>query len=153
LAEPIRLRKILDGFSAVAKPLVGKQLVPLWRSDPTALHHLLVIAYAKGGGSIGTFDEWFWPLVEDDEFHPDLIIIAADQSGQPVGLAQCWTSGFLKDLVVHPDWRDKGLGSFLLHRAFAVNQARGLTHMDLKVLADNHRAQRFYARHGMVEVG
>lgn len=109
--------------------------------------------YAGGGGSVGDFNAWFWPLVEDSEFDPSLVLIAADLEGLPLGLAQSWTGGFLKDLVVAPGARRQGVGSFLLEATFDAFCTRGLRHVDLKVEAANQVARRFYARHGMVEVG
>ena len=146
------MRKRLDKLEPLQPLPDGTRMLPLWKTNPIALHQLLVTSYANGGGSVGDFDSWFWPLVEDEEFHPDLVLVAADDAGTPIGLAQCWTSGFLKDLVVHPSWRDRRVGSVLLQQAFHVLEGKGLQHMDLKVLADNIAAQRFYARHGMVGV-
>ena len=101
---------------------------------------------------MGDFDQWWPALVEDNEFDPALVLIAADPDGQPLGLAQCWTSGFLKDLAVAPEARNQRVGSWLLDRVFNAFAARGLPHVDLKVEPDNISAQRFYARYGMVAV-
>lgn len=148
----IRMRKMLDGPLAAPTAPSGISLQPFPKSDPLRLHGLLVSAYAKGGGSVSDFDHWFEPLVTDAEFDPELMLIAVDATEKPIGLAHCWTSGFLKDLVVHPDYRKRQIGSWLLHQAFATIKMRGLSQLDLKVLADNVAARRFYARHGMVEV-
>lgn len=112
------------------------------------LHDLVRTAYATGGGAVGDFDSWWWPLVEDEEFDPALVI-AATANGQLAGLIQCWTSSFVKDLVVAPQYRDRGLGAYLLYAAFAEFQRRGMPHVDLKVEASNLAARRFYRRHGM----
>jgi ribosomal protein S18 acetylase RimI-like enzyme len=151
LGDHIRLRRVLDGPIARTPLPSGVALLPLFETRPNELHALLRAAYATGGGSVGSFDEWWWPLVEDEEFHPDLVATAAVE-GRPVGLVQCWTSGFIKDIVVAPDWRNRSLGSGLLTHAFAVFAARGAPHVDLKVEAENFAAQRFYQRHGMVAV-
>jgi len=135
-----------------SSPPDGFVILPLWQTRPAALHALLRTAYADGGGSVPDFDDWWWPLVEDREFDPALLIVAAHPTGQPAGLIQCWTSAFVKDLVVAPDARNRGLGSWLLQHAFAIFAARGASHVDLKVQAGNSGARRFYARHGMVEV-
>ncbi|MDB5623519.1 MAG: hypothetical protein JWR39_2082 [Devosia sp.] len=119
---------------------------------PRQLHDLLLLTYRDGGGSVAPFEAWWTALVEDEEFDPDLVIIAADAGNQPVGLAQCWTGGFVKDLTVAPDWRNRGLGAALLRTAFRAFACRGLPSVDLKVEADNTAAQRFYRRLGMVEV-
>lgn len=148
----IRMRKRLGALDPLPQAPPGISLLPFAKSDPLSLHAVLQQGYATGGGTVGDFYSWFEPLVTDDEFDPNLVLIAVDDAGKPLGLAQCWTSGFLKDLVVLPKHRDRKIGSWLLHQTFAANGARGHAHMDLKVLADNDGARRFYARHGMVEV-
>src|SRR5690606_3218083 len=90
---------------------------PLWQVSPLALHALLRDTYARGGGTVPPFAEWFFPLVEDEEFDPALVIPLA-AGAQPVGLVQCWTSGFIKDLVVTPSMQGRGLGTFLLQATF-----------------------------------
>jgi ribosomal protein S18 acetylase RimI-like enzyme len=149
---PIRMRKALDTIDRALHAPPGIHLQPMWQADPVRLHRLLQLAYANGGGKVGDFDAWFWPLVEDEEFDPSLVLIAADDAGEPLGLAQCWTSGFLKDLVVHPDHRNRRIGAWLLHQAVAAIRQRGLHYLDLKVEAGNSAARRFYSRHGMVEI-
>ncbi|QQR40128.1 GNAT family N-acetyltransferase [Devosia rhizoryzae] len=152
MSSPIRMRKVLDRLEPVPPAPHGISLLPFSRSDSLSLHALLQQGYATGGGSVGKFESWFEPLISDEEFDPDLVLIAVDEQDRPLGLAQCWTSGFLKDLVVLPEYRDRQIGTWLLHTAFAAIRARGLAQLDLKVLADNVAARRFYARHGMVEV-
>jgi len=151
MADHLRLRKLLDAPITVLPVPTGVTIVPLWQARPIELHALLRAAYATGGGTIGSFDDWWWPLVEDEEFDPALVITAM-ANGEPVGLIQCWTSSFVKDLVVAPTWRDQGLGAVLLNSAFDRLSQRGNTHVDLKVEGSNLSAQRFYRRHGMVEV-
>lgn len=149
--DHIRLRKRLNDPSA-ARPLPeGVRLVALSKTSPTALHALLQAGYAAGGGYVPAFETWWQSLVEDDEFDPHLVIVAA-VGDEPVGVAQCWTSGFVKDLVVAPAWRDRGLGAALLTEAFSRFATRGAPNVDLKVEADNVKALRFYRRLGMVEV-
>lgn len=152
MTSAIRMRKVLESLAPMPPTPSGISLLPFAKSDPIGLHAVLQQAYATGGGSVGTFDSWFEPLVTDEEFDPNLVLIAADDEGKAVGLAQCWNSGFLKDLVVLPEQRDRQIGSWLLHHAFAATKSRGLAQLDLKVLADNAAARRFYARHGMIEV-
>lgn len=151
MGDNIRLRRLLDAPLDLPAPPAGIVPSPLWQTEPTALHALLQKAYASGGGSVPDFDAWWWPLVEDEEFDPALVITAS-AGPEPVGLVQCWTSGFIKDLVVTPQWRNQGLGTYLLHAAFAEFRRRGAPHIDLKVEATNLGAQRFYRRHGMMDV-
>ena len=146
-----RLRKNLD--EPVHAPVwpVGVHLTPLASADPQALHALLVTAYANGFGEVADYGAWWANLNADEEFDPSLVLIATD-AGMPVGLAQSWTSGFVKDLVVSPGHRGKGLGAALLWQTFALFKARGATQVDLKVDQNNADAQRLYVRVGMLEV-
>ncbi|MGV3575783.1 MAG: GNAT family N-acetyltransferase [Devosia sp.] len=151
MSDYIRLRKLLVAPVSAPTLPAGASVTPLYQARPIELHALLRTSYATGGGNVGDFDSWWWPLVEDEEFDPALVIIAMAE-GEPVGLIQCWTSSFVKDLVVAPQWRDRGLGAYLLHAAFTEFHRRGASLVDLKVEASNLAAQRFYRRHGMVEV-
>ncbi len=151
MADHIRLRRLLDAPVALPALPKGVTITPPWQAKPVELHALLHAAYADGGGSVPDFDQWWWPLVEDEEFDPAPVIIAT-ADGQPAGLVQCWTSNFIKDIVVAPAWRDRGLGAYLLNAAFAQFHHRGARHVDLKVEATNTAAQRFYQRHGMLPV-
>lgn len=151
MVEALRLRKHLDQTIIVPPLPAGIIMLPLWQARPIALHALLERTYAFGGGSVPGFEDWFFPLVEDDEFDRALMIVLA-AGDEPLGLIQCWSSGFIKDLVVSPEAQGEGLGGWLLQAAFAEFQQRGFSHVDLKVEGSNLKAQRFYARHGMVAV-
>ena len=128
----------------------GTALLPLASVDPRLLHAILSEAYATGFGEVSPFDEWWPALTGDPDFDPDLLLIAATDDAQPIGLIQCWTSGFIKDLAVRPDWRGKGIASALLLTAFGRFRARGIAYVDLKVRANNVAAIALYRRLGMV---
>jgi ribosomal protein S18 acetylase RimI-like enzyme len=151
MSQIVRLRKHLA--EPVASPAwpADCQRIPLGQTDPDALHAILDDAYANGFGSVPPFEDWWRNLTADTEFDPALVFIAADASGQPIGVAQCWTVGFVKDLAVVPAWRGKGVGDALLGEIFAVFQRRGLRHVDLKVVAANASAIGLYRRAGMIE--
>ena len=147
-----RLRKDLS--APLAPPVLpdGVRLVPLAMVRPPALHALLVAAYANGGGTVADFQTWWTRLVEDTEFDSALVFIAVDPADHPVALCQCWSGGFIKDLVVAGPWRGRGLAEAMLLTAFGTLKARGIPHVDLKVETQNAGAQRLYARVGMVEI-
>jgi ribosomal protein S18 acetylase RimI-like enzyme len=116
-------------------------------------HALLAAAYAGGGGYVEPFPIWWQSLSGDSEYDPALCLIAVDQGDEIVGLAQCWTSAFVKDLAVAPLLRRRGLGSALLLEAFLTLQRRGAAFVDLKVEANNPSgALRLYRSHGMREI-
>jgi ribosomal protein S18 acetylase RimI-like enzyme len=150
----LRLRRSLAG--PVPKPgwPAGVRPVP-FEADRHAqkVHGLLVEAYAQGGGYVEPFAIW-WPSLRDDsEYDPALAFIAADERDGIVGVAQCWTSAFVKDLAVAPAWRRRGLGSALLHEASRALRERAAPAIALKVDADNPSgALRLYRSLGFEEV-
>lgn len=151
MTEIRRLRKHLSGPLAQPALPTGIALTPVAEADPAALHALLEAAYTNGFGSVPALDVW-WPTVTaDSEYDEGLFLVATDTTGQPVGLCLCWTSGFIKDIAVAADLRGKGIGEALLHAAFRACKARGLDHVDLKVIAENTPALRLYHRLGMVQ--
>jgi ribosomal protein S18 acetylase RimI-like enzyme len=66
-----------------------------------------------------------------------------------VAVAQCWTSAFIRNLVVHPRAQRRGLGIALLDRAFEAFADRREGHVDLKVMESNRTARHLYERAGM----
>lgn len=107
-------------------------------------HALLETAYASGGGRVPDFENWWTALSSDAEYAPDLCFPVRDRGGQLAAFAQCWTSGFVKDFAVHPDWQRRGIGRALLLHVFQVFRMRGAIAVSLKVEADNARALQFY---------
>lgn len=152
MTDSLRLRKHLFEHYAPSAWPDGKRLLPLSEVDPQALHEILAAAYANGFGSVPPFEPWWTDLTADSEFDPALVFIAADNDLRPIGVAQCWTSGFVKDIAVVSQWRGQGIGEALLHEAFRTFHQRGLAQVDLKVMAGNASALALYRRLGMVEV-
>jgi ribosomal protein S18 acetylase RimI-like enzyme len=153
MAGTLRMRRHLEGNvpSSASWP-DGTRLAALSEVDPRALHAILADAYANGFGAVAAFAEWWASVETDEEFDPALVLVAVDPKGSPIGLALCWTSGFIKDLAVVPAWRGKGIGEALLQEVFAAFRARGLPQVDLKVVAANAPALGLYRRAGMAEV-
>ncbi|MDT3311856.1 GNAT family N-acetyltransferase [Pseudomonas sp. rhizo66] len=114
-------------------------------------HDLMQLGYREGGGRVPALDVWQRQFESDPEYDPSLCLIARDAEGV-VGVAQCWTSAYIKNLVVHPRMQGRGLGRALLLNAFKVFQQRREGFVDLKVLEDNRRAQRLYESAGMYVV-
>jgi ribosomal protein S18 acetylase RimI-like enzyme len=111
-------------------------------------HALLKRAYADGFGSVPQdFDDWWATTRHDSEFDPALCLCAV-RDEELVGFALCWTSAFVKDLVVHPDMRRQGVGEALLRSAFEAFRRRGAPQIRLKVRSENMAARRLYARVG-----
>ncbi|WBO22255.1 GNAT family N-acetyltransferase [Sphingomonas abietis] len=59
----------------------------------------------------------------------------------------------LKQLYVLKPWQGAGIAQALMAWAIECARAGGAAHLVLSVYADNHRAQRFYARYGLAEIG
>ena len=116
--------------------------------DARRVHALLEDGYRRGGGRVGPFETWRREMTSDAEFDPRLWFLA-DANGELAGAALCWTSGFVKDLVVHERWRRRGLGEALLRHVLATFRARGAQSVELKVESDNAQAVRLYERLGM----
>lgn len=126
----------------------GLQLSKYHPEIGAAVHRLMEFGYLEGGGRVAALDMWQWQFESDPEYDPALCFIARDAEGI-VGVCQCWTSAYIKNLVVHPRFQGRGLGRALLLQAFKVFQQRREGYVDLKVLEDNHRARRLYESVGM----
>jgi len=116
--------------------------------DATALHSLLVHCYRRGGGSVAPFEKWLPDMTTDEEFDPELWFLA-ESDGVLIGAVLCWTSAFVKDIVVHESWRGRGVGEALLLHALGTFARRGATAVELKVESTNAPALRLYKRLGM----
>ena len=126
--------------------------ISIYRADlAPAVHQLMQLGQREGGGRVPSLEDWQRRFESDPEYDPTLCFIASDAEGV-VGVAQCWTSAYIKNLVVHPRMQGRGLGRALLLNAFKVFQQRREGFVDLKVLEDNLRAQRLYESAGMYVV-
>ncbi|MFJ3484836.1 GNAT family N-acetyltransferase [Pseudomonas sp. NPDC090202] len=111
-------------------------------------HRLLVLGRQYGGGQVLDFDSWMNAFEHDPEYDRALCLILADAQGV-VAVAQCWTSAFIRLLVVDPRAHRRGIGRALLEHVFALFQQRGEGHVDLKVMENNLPARRLYEQAGM----
>jgi ribosomal protein S18 acetylase RimI-like enzyme len=150
LPGDIRLRKRLDGPTNSPTFPVGFQLKPFEPSDACAVHALLCEAFVDQNPDFGT---WWRDLSHDDEYDPALVFLAVDHDGRLAAVAQCWTSGFVKDLATAGFARERGIGEALMRTVFDRFRATGVAHVDLKTSTTlNAAAVRLYRRLGMVEV-
>jgi ribosomal protein S18 acetylase RimI-like enzyme len=116
-----------------------------------AAHAVLTAGFWEGGGGAPIFRKWWPQLRKDSEFDPALVFLAIER-GEVIGMAQCWTSAFVKDLAVVPDARRRGIGRALMLTAFDAFTQRGAAHVDLKVREENAAAQALYASLAMAVV-
>lgn len=140
-------RNLAEGVPAITWPQ-GIALSDYRPELAVAVHRLMELGYQAGGGRVPALDVWQQRFETDPEYDPSLCFIALDAEGI-VGVCQCWTSAYIKNLVVHPRAQGQGLGRALLLHAFKVFQQRREGFVDLKVLEDNLRAQRLYENAGM----
>lgn len=140
-------RNLAEAVPAITWPQ-GIVLTGYRPDQAEEVHRLLELGHSQGGGRVPALDVWQQRFETDPEYDPTLCFIALDAQGI-VGVCQCWTSAYIKNLVVHPRAQGRGLGRALLLNAFKVFQLRREGYVDLKVLEDNVRAQRLYASAGM----
>ncbi|WP_137804867.1 GNAT family N-acetyltransferase [Pseudomonas sp. G(2018)] len=143
-------RDLAEAVPDIAWP-TGIQLTQYRTELAAAVHHLMELGYRDGGGRVPALTLWQRQFETDPEYDPSLCFIALDVNGI-VAVCQCWTSAYIKNLVVHPRVRRQGLGRALLLHAFKVFQQRREGFVDLKVLEDNLRARRLYDSVGMYAV-
>jgi ribosomal protein S18 acetylase RimI-like enzyme len=71
--------------------------------------------------------------------------------GEIVGFGQMtrWgTRGEISNLIVHPEWRSKGIGTTLIRRLLGVARENELTEVEIGVAESNPRAMSLYRRLG-----
>jgi ribosomal protein S18 acetylase RimI-like enzyme len=140
----VRMRRYLSGTVAVPRWPDDAYLRTFSELQAAAAHALLQLTYAHGGGSVASFEEWWQGLSGDEEYDRSLCFPVYDADDRIIGFCQCWTTAFVKDLVVHPEYQRRGVGSALLLHAFQVFADRGAKTVDLKVRDNNFAALRFY---------
>ncbi|WP_277933550.1 MULTISPECIES: GNAT family N-acetyltransferase [unclassified Pseudomonas] len=143
------------------RDLTGSLPAPQWPADTRlghyrdelapAIHAVLRMTQDQGGGRVAGLEQWRQQFVTDAEFDPTLCLVASNAEGI-LGVAQCWTSAFIKNLSVHPCAQGQGLGRALLLHSFQVFKQRGEPYVDLKVRESNLRARQLYESAGMVFV-
>jgi ribosomal protein S18 acetylase RimI-like enzyme len=148
-------------FSHMRRLLGDKFEQPVWPTDASLspfipkqhaepVHKLLAATYETGGGQVAPFAIWWGQLEGDEEYDPALVFLATAADGSLVGVAQCWTSAFIKDLAVAKRWRRHGVATALLLHTFNVFRMRGAPWVDLKVEVGNSSgAERLYRKVGM----
>jgi len=82
-------------------------------ADAEAVHSLLAHGCRGGGGSVTPFEAWLPEMTADDEFDSELWFLAESRA-MLVGVALCWSSAFVKNVVVRESWRRRGHGEALL---------------------------------------
>jgi GNAT superfamily N-acetyltransferase len=68
-----------------------------------------------------------------------------------ISTAEGGAAAWLEDMVVHPDFRNMGVGSRLLKEATRTCREKGIRRITLLTDKSNDSAKRFYAHHGFSE--
>lgn len=149
---------MVDYFQLLRRDLTGSLPAPQWPANTRldhyrdelapAIHAVLSMTQNSGGRRVASLEEWQQRFITDAEFDPTLCLVASNADGI-LGVAQCWTSAFIKNLSIHPCAQGQGLGRALLLHTFHVFKQRGEPYVDLKVLESNLRARQLYESAGM----
>jgi ribosomal protein S18 acetylase RimI-like enzyme len=119
--------------------------------DARAVKELLDVAYAEEPDfTKEPFAEWKRFMLGGSSFEPESWFVVEAPDGSLAAAALNWKEGYVKDLVVHPAHRRRGLGAALLQHIFRHFKARGVERVTLKTDARNtSQAWRLYERVGM----
>jgi mycothiol synthase len=119
-------------------------------AEAREIKELLDLAYAEEfHHQPATFENSSRFMFDDPMFDAGVWFFAV-ADGKIVGAALNWDEGYIKDLVVHPDWRGRGLGKALVYETFGEFKRRGLPRVTLKTDSNNPTdAWRLYERAGM----
>jgi mycothiol synthase len=121
-------------------------------AEAREIKDLLDLAYAEEfHHKPATFENWSRFMFEDPMFDREVWFVAVAED-KIVAAALNWDEGYVKDLVVHPEWRGRGLGQALMYETFGAFKRRGLPRVTLKTDSNNPTdAWRLYERVGMAK--
>jgi ribosomal protein S18 acetylase RimI-like enzyme len=118
--------------------------------DAAAVKELLDLAYAEERDHQPlSFEDWKTFMLGDPNFDASCWFLA-EAEGELAAAILNWNDGYVKDLVVHPERRRRGLGEGLMLHTFREFRRRGLDRVTLKTDSVNPtEAWRLYERLGM----
>lgn len=99
--------------------------------------------------------------IADDKFHVLVVelggvvegfCIAQKQSAAPYNCIVQRDFGYIFDLVVSPEYRVEKMGYKLIEGMKVWAKENKLSHLELSLLSQNHKAIKFYEREGLVEI-
>lgn len=94
---------------------------------------------------------------------PDIKVRFAETGGTPIGFCKISSlklpapdpaagAAELRQLYIYKPWQGLGIADVLTRWAMDQARQRGAPEIWLSVFTDNHKARRFYARHGFQEI-
>jgi ribosomal protein S18 acetylase RimI-like enzyme len=120
--------------------------------DAAAVKELLDVSYAAEPHHVPLpFEDWRSFMLGDPSYDPEVWFLALAED-RIVGAALNWKEGYVKDVVVHPEWRGRGLGKALMLQTFGEFARRGIPRITLKTDSINPtQAWGFYEHLGMTK--
>jgi ribosomal protein S18 acetylase RimI-like enzyme len=98
-------------------------------------------------------------IVKDDRL--GFVLVALERNQRPVGVAlgcaflgieHGGISGWIEELYVLPEFRQRGIGSHLIAEFIRVASALGWRAIDLEIDSSHRRAVSLYERHGFTQL-
>ena len=121
--------------------------------DAEDVHRLLDEAYLGWDDEYVAVahDDWLAFMTYGSDYDPACWFLAETERGRLAGVCLNWSTGWIKDVAVRPEWRRRGLGEALLRHSFHELFRRGVRRIGLKVDSNNGTgAPRLYERLGFV---
>ncbi|MDU8621611.1 GNAT family N-acetyltransferase [Pseudomonas syringae] len=126
----------------------GIQPHPFTIDRAPEVHRLLTVGYGSAAGCVADYPDWLAAFEHDPECDPSRCFLAM-RDATVVGVIVCWTSAFIRDLVVHPGVRHSGIGHALLNHLFVHLRTRNEASVDLHVMENNLAARCLYEKSAM----
>lgn len=122
------------------------------RLDPSGR---ATLARMRGLARAGPLLQWLWAFLGSAAMAPGLVWV---EDGQVVGNvslrhARGYRGYLIGNVVVHPDWRGRGIATALMKAAIRNVSQRGARWVGLEVRADNDAARSLYEGLDFREVG
>jgi mycothiol synthase len=119
--------------------------------DDREVYELIQAAFDRTGREGQPYESWRAFMMREDILDPSLWFLAESRN-ELVGACLCFQypgEGWVRQLAVGKDWRNRGIGGALLRHAFQAFWRRGFLRVGLSVASDNPRAGQFYEGLGM----
>ncbi|MDS0526608.1 ribosomal protein S18-alanine N-acetyltransferase [Clostridium sp. SHJSY1] len=106
--------------------------------------------------SLSLKESWSLDSFSKELTNPLAKYLVAKSNDKIVGFAGVWTivdEGHITNIAVHPEFREKGIGSALIKSLIDYSKNWGCTSLTLEVRASNTPAKNLYKKFGFVEEG
>jgi GNAT superfamily N-acetyltransferase len=107
-------------------------------------------------GKVRSVIEW---IVKDDRL--GFVLVALERNERPIavalgcaflGIEHGGMSGWIEELYVLPEFRQRGIGSLLIAEFIRVASTLGWRAIDLEIETGHQRAASLYERHGFTQL-